>query len=301
MFGVFNRLATLSRISLMPPKASVNRHGLAITAIVKNESRYIKEWVQFHYGAGVRHFYIYDNGSTDRTQKILMESLPGDALTITPWAQNLGDARYKHSTIHNQVLAYAHAASNFGAEYRWFAFIDVDEFLIPRQSESLPLALESLDHCENISLPWHMYGTSGHKTDPGGSVLEKYRYRYSNPSTGDSSLRNFKCIVDPCALTSIRVHSMQTNGEWLTHNDQGKPAHVKQRFASDFYSSEVIQLNHYYTRSEQEFINKMNKGHIIKGRSDRYAQKLPGMLQKIDSDAVEDRCAIDYLERIGVH
>ncbi len=121
MLGFLSRLATLSRISIVPPDPTEDRHGVAIVTIVKNESRYIGEWVSFHYKAGVRKFYIYDNGSTDDTVDVLYQSVPSDALVITPWDQTLGDARYK-STIHNQVLAYAHAASNFGADYRWMAF-----------------------------------------------------------------------------------------------------------------------------------------------------------------------------------
>lgn len=301
MLGFLNRLSTLSRVSMVPAGASAERHGIAIVAIVKNESRYICEWAEFHHKAGVRHFYIYDNGSSDNTEEILQQSLPQEALSIIPWSQTLGDARYKNSTIHNQVLAYAHAASNFGCEYRWMAFIDVDEFMVPKREASLTDALDKLLHCKNISLPWHMYGTSGHKTDPGGSVLKNYRFRYDNPINGEARLRNFKCIVDPCSLTSVRVHSMQTDGQWVTSNDQGQTSAVKQRFDADFYSADEIQLNHYYTRSEDEFMAKINKGHIVKNRSSRYAEKLPKVLQIIDLHRVKDTCALDYLDRTGVH
>lgn len=300
MFGFLNRIATLSRVSMIPPSAVDNRHGIAIVAIVKNESRYIGEWASFHLKAGVRKFYIYDNGSTDNTLDVLSGSLPEDALTIIPWNQTIGDARYK-SVIHNQVLAYAHAASNFGGDYRWMAFIDVDEFMVPKKASSLTDVLEKLSAYNNISLPWHMYGTSGHKADPGGSVVENYRFRFGDPITSEKKLRNFKCIIDPCSLTSVRVHSMQSDGQWLTCNDKGQCVDVKQRFDSGFYSSDEIQLNHYYTRSEEEFINKMNKGHIIKSRSTRYVEKLPAILKLIDSDVVEDVCAVEFLDRIGAH
>ena len=205
---------------MVPPKGLAGRHGLAIVAIVKNESRYIGEWASFHYRAGVRKFYIYDNGSSDNTREVLENTLPHEALVIVPWSQTMGDARYR-SVIHNQVLAYAHAASNFGGDYRWMAFVDVDEFMVPKKAASLVEALDTLSGCNNISLPWHMYGTSGHKTDPGGSVLENYSFRFRDPLTGESGLRNFKCIVDPCSLTSVRVHSMQSDGKWVTSNDVG--------------------------------------------------------------------------------
>ncbi|MBR2734192.1 MAG: glycosyltransferase family 2 protein, partial [Selenomonadaceae bacterium] len=40
-------------------------HDLAIAAILKNEGHYIKEWLDYHLLAGVDHFYLYDNDSTD--------------------------------------------------------------------------------------------------------------------------------------------------------------------------------------------------------------------------------------------
>ena len=70
--------------------------------------------------------------------------------------------------IHNQVLAYAHAASNFGGAFRWMAFIDADEFLVPKQAASIPEALAHLGEARNVSLPWHMFGRSGHARAAGG-------------------------------------------------------------------------------------------------------------------------------------
>ena len=108
----------------MPPGASrEGRHGLAIVLIAKNEGRHIREWASFHARAGARAFFVYDDGSTDSTVPILRDAL-GAAVTVIPWAQRLNDAEFGRE-IHNQVLAYAHAASNFGGAFRWMSFIDV--------------------------------------------------------------------------------------------------------------------------------------------------------------------------------
>ncbi len=41
------------------------KHEFAIAAIVKNEGRYLREWIEFHRLVGCTKFYIYDNNSTD--------------------------------------------------------------------------------------------------------------------------------------------------------------------------------------------------------------------------------------------
>jgi hypothetical protein len=47
------------------------RHWLAVCTIVRNEARYMKEWIENHLLEGVTMFFIYDNGSTDNLREIL--------------------------------------------------------------------------------------------------------------------------------------------------------------------------------------------------------------------------------------
>jgi hypothetical protein len=49
----------------------VEHPKLAICAIVKDEARYIEEWLAFHFLQGVSQVLIFDNESTDGTRDIL--------------------------------------------------------------------------------------------------------------------------------------------------------------------------------------------------------------------------------------
>lgn len=291
-------LGKISKIGITPPQAAADRHGLAIAVIVRNEARHIAEWAHFHARAGVRHFIVYDNGCTDATLEVLAETLPADAFTIVPWNQVLRDVRMGRE-IHNQVIAYAHAARNFGGLYRWMAFIDVDEFLIPKQADSLPLALAHLGQVRNLSLPWHMFGRSGHVVPPSDGVLRNYLRRAADPMSEVRGIRAFKCIVDPCHLTALRVHAMETDGSGLTCNDRGVRFSERDRERPGFYSADHLQLNHYYTRSEQELAQKIGRGPNLAGKAPEYARKVRRTVANIERAEVEDRSALDYLARIG--
>ncbi len=99
-------LRPITRLRITPAPPAPDRAGVAIVLIVKNEARHIAEWARFHHRAGVAHFIVYDNASTDGTADRLREALPAGALTLVPWAQS----RFRTLTnreIHNQVLAYA--------------------------------------------------------------------------------------------------------------------------------------------------------------------------------------------------
>lgn len=291
--------AKISKLGLMAPAPRPGRHGIAIAAIVHNEARFIGEWARFHHAVGVRHFLIYDDASSDDTLAELRSALPPEALTVMPWAQRLSDIRL-HREIHNQVLAYAHAAGNFGGDFRWMGFVDVDEFLVPTGAETLDAALAGLGDIPNLSLPWHMFGFSGHETAPEGGVLENYRMRVRDPMSDAPGIRTFKMLVDPCRLTALRVHSMETDGNQKTWNDAGQRADFTTREKPGFYSTAAVQLNHYYTRSKADLEAKIARGPNLVAKREAYRRKVMRTVTSIEADTIEDTRARDLARRLDI-
>ena len=287
------RRIKIGRVGLTPPRPLHDRHGVAIALVVRNEERHIGEWARFHRLAGVRHLFAYDDASSDGTVAELRRHMPAEQLTVIPWGQRLSD-RSLGRPIHNQVLAYAHAAANFGGAFRWLACIDADEFLVPVQASSIDTALEHLGpEVVNVSLPWHMFGRCGHQDSPAGGVVTNYLQRARNPMQAV----NFKCIVDPCLLRGVRVHTMDTGRPALTWNDRGEAFPVKQRHKSVFYSAEHLQLNHYYTRSKEELEQKISRGPNLEAKRQDYRRKVMRTVTRIEAHIREDRQAINFLER----
>jgi len=284
----------IGRVGLTPPRPLHGRHGLAIALVVRNEQRHIGEWAHFHRLAGVRHIYAYDDASSDGTVAQLQQHLPPDQLTVIPWGQRLSD-RSLGRPIHNQVLAYAHAAANFGGAYRWLACIDADEFLVPVQASSIEAALAHLGpEVVNVSLPWHMFGRCGHREPPAGGVVPNYLQRARQPMKGV----NFKCLVDPCHLTGVRVHSMETGRPARTWNDRGESFPLQERSLPHFYAADHLQLNHYYTRSSAELEEKIGRGPNLEAKRQAYRRKVMRTVARIEADTVKDRKALDILSKM---
>lgn len=296
MFGFLSRSRSITKIGLTPPAPLPGRDGLALVLIVRNEARHIGEWARFHRLAGARHIHVYDNGSTDGTVAALRDAV-GDFASVIPWDQKLRDAR-RGLEIHNQVLAYAHAVRNFGGRYRWMSFIDVDEFLVPKRAASLPEALAHLEGCRNISLPWHMFGRSGHVEAPEGGVLRNYTRRNPDPMSDAKGLRNFKMIVDPCHVTALKVHEIETGDG--TCNDRGARFTQATRERPGFYSADHIQLNHYYTRSDAELKAKIARGPNLTTPDADHLRRVMRKVAAIEAGEVVDRTALDYLARKGI-
>ena len=294
MFGFLKRGQSITRIEIDPPVAQPGRAGLALVLIVRNEASHIAEWARFHVLAGVRHFYVYDNGCTDGTIAAL--GFLGEALTVVPWAQKF---RGNGLELHNQVLAYAHATRNFGGCWRWMSYLDADEFLVPKGA-GLDEALAGLAGCRNISLPWHMFGRSGHVEAPDGGVLRNYTRRNPDPMGDARGLRNFKMIVDPAHVTAIKVHEVETDGSSDTCNDRGQRFSGRGREGRGFYAADRIQLNHYYTRSDAELRAKIARGPNLTTPDADHLRRVLRKVAAIEAGEVEDRTALEFLELRGV-
>ena len=96
-------------------------YDLAVVAIMKNEGPYIKEWLNYHLLAGVNHFFIYDNESEDNLKEILQPYIDAGLVTYI---------FYPGEMI--QTPAYNDAVNDFRFFCRYMAFIDADEFILPK-------------------------------------------------------------------------------------------------------------------------------------------------------------------------
>jgi len=272
------------------------RFGLALVCIAKNEEKYIREWVEFHAIVGVRHFYIYVNDNPLRMQAVLQKYIDVGLVSLIPW-QNLTTA------LAPQTLAYAHALANFGHQYRWMGFIDVDEFLFPMYHNTLDEALALFLDVPGVSIPWHMFGPSGHDTPPEGLVTENYTKRAPfPPRLIDYPLLQYKSIVDPCAVKSMK------NSHWFylpcgqraSVNEQGhRLSTVSEHFPSRAVSN-LFRLNHYFTRSKQEIQAK-----LMSGRADRPGAPIGAKTKRtkklwrlVEKQTVEDTAIFRFLPKL---
>ena len=61
------------------------RWDLSICAIFQDETPYLKEWLEFHLMAGVQHFYLYNNNSTDNYLQILLPYIKSGTVELMNW------------------------------------------------------------------------------------------------------------------------------------------------------------------------------------------------------------------------
>jgi glycosyltransferase involved in cell wall biosynthesis len=228
-------------------------HFLAMAAIVKNEGRYLREWIEFHRLMGVEHFYIYDNGSTDNTPEILEPYVRTGLVTATAWPGQV-----------QQLLAYVHAigkAREDGVE--WLAVIDADEYLwTPRGSTigedgkplynvSDVLAAPQFDGGDvpAIAVNWSVFGTGGHDRRPDGLVIESY---VSCVRRQDPVNLHVKSIVKPHYVLEVMPpdpHHFAYVGDRPARNEDGVGVRGP---LSSMWVGDTFRVNHYWSKSRED-------------------------------------------------
>nr|WP_295921970.1 glycosyltransferase family 2 protein [uncultured Dyadobacter sp.] len=217
---------------------------LSICGIVKDENDYIEEWINYHRLIGVEHFFIYDNGSRVPVKETIAQ-LGFDRFTTV----------IDFPGKNQHVKAYGHCLRHYGASSRWIAFIDIDEFIVPKTSgHSLPEFLTDYEEYGGLGVSWLIFGSNGHQHKPVYSQLESFTRR---SETGFYPNRHIKSIVQPKFVKSaFKSHCFQYISGKHCVNEHFLP--IDDSFSEN--STSNIQLNHYYCRSFEEYQAKIKRG-----------------------------------------
>lgn len=240
------------------------RHELAVCAIFKNEAPYLAEWLSFHEGVGVSHFYLYNDASDDNFRDVIAPWGARGMITITNWPK------------HPQVVAYNDCIRRFRMEARWIAFIDLDEFLFSPNDRPLPEVLQPYQGVAALFVWWVLFGSGGNGTQPSGPVLESYRHcldlagtradNFDHGKTDDRSnyvtgwSRDGKSVVNPRLVRMQNVHKPKSTWAGAIIDENMQP--VRQRAVDAQVSYSVIRINHYWSKSISELTAKVARGSI---------------------------------------
>lgn len=271
-------------VALPPPRRATsdsNGHEIAIVAVFLNEAEYLKEWIEFHLMVGVDRFYLYDNGSSDEFSTILEPYCQAGQVLLLPWAPFISDASA-------QRLAYAHAARNCARSVQWLAFIDIDEFLFSETSDDIKPVFAKLERFAALTIPRFEFGPNGHKEKPEGLVIENYTRVGRRDATSNSNM-NSKAAIRPTLAEEIGTHKCVVAGDTLAIEPVGS-------------GPVELRINHYFSKSNREFENKMERGYSWKNqrgkRVENVVSKKYGLLKAILDNDGGDYSMAHFVERL---
>lgn len=260
-----------------------NRRLAALCAIAKNEGRYLAEWAVYHRMIGFDDILVYDNESTDETGAVLRRLQDAGVLQFLSWP-NRSDGLV-------QKRAYADGLRRLRPAFKWIAFFDIDEFLfIPGFDNSLPRFLEAYDHLDAIAVNWSMFGTSHHKFRIPALVTERFTMRANSEHGGN---RAVKTLAKTRSLKAPNLHNHEFNPGVVYQTVAGLPIE-RHAGRSKAVAHGIVQLNHYFTKSTEEWEAKVARGRATKPIDHPDKFRKPSDFARHDRNDVRDVSLLPY-------
>jgi Glycosyl transferase family 2 len=196
---------------------------LAICAIIKNESQYLDEWIFYHKNLGIDEIFLYDNISDIPINR--------DDVYVKLWPDN---------NVGSQMRAYLNFCKEH-PEFDYVAFIDIDEFIV---CDNLRDFMKNLN-ADALAISWRFYGNNP------PYLTRQPHDAYTMYHKND----HIKSFINPKVVKNMRdPHFAQIEGRYIDEkgNTVKGPLHP--------HTSEKIYIKHIYTRSLEEWKEKILRG-----------------------------------------
>lgn len=249
------------------------RYFLTLCCIIKDE-RYLEEFIIYYNLLGVQHFYIYDNESSEPISERLDYDYFNNLVTVINFPGKV-----------QQLNAYENCLKKYGPLTQWMIFVDGDEYILPKNTNTLDEFLLDYDDYHAIGINWVMFGSSYHEKKQDGYLIDKYRRR------GNKQNPHIKTICKP----KFTKHFQDPHTVIL--HDPTKYIDAKYNKIigpfNDNHTIDIIQINHYYGKSIEEQIEKAQRG-----TPDRLENGYTPPKHNDNNDVVDDTMADRYLEEL---
>jgi hypothetical protein len=220
----------------------------------RNEANYLKEWIEYHRMLGVEHFLLYNDRSVDHWAEVLEPYINSNLVEVIDWHAPPGTPIFPGW----QTGAYQDGLRRSKGNTKWLAFIDVDEFILPKKNGTILACLNQFfPSAAGVYVCWRNFGTGGVYINPGEPILTRLTAA-SNPlhsrnASGKSIVKVDEVVIDQ--VWSPHQLALKPNAQY--YSGSGRPLYFKEGDlqVDPQHTSDLIQINHYAMRDENFYQN----------------------------------------------
>jgi len=240
------------------PVHITHKKGVGICSIGKKENLYAKEFVDYYIKLGIKKIIIYDDNEIngEKFEDVLKEYIIKGKVEIIDI----------HEFESAQFPSYNDCYKRYGNQFDFLLFLDFDEFVKIEKNIDINTYLynKKFEKCETIILNWIIYGDNNLIRYDNRSLLE----RFTKPSVKMKTGNWGKCIVrtkiSRLIITSTLIIGINTKYFCDSNGNRIFPKSFE-HFVPP--KEPVAYIKHFYTKTAEEFCNKINKGDGIYHKS----------------------------------
>jgi len=265
--------------------------NIAVCAVVRDEDRYINDWIDYHVLLGFNTIHIFDNSKNGSAKIAYLPQQYGASVKV-----NHAPGEGIQLKIYNLFVEHTARVS---ADPMWVAFIDVDEYIVLRKHTNIQSFLAEVALTGGaVALNRIQFGSNGHLVYDNAPVLSRFITR---KALAEKVMKSIVYIPD---VVEVRLNESVLRDGVYTVNPHGN--RVKPNYRVSNSSTSIACINHYYTKSLEEYKAKRLRGHALEIHTNsQYNTSIESdnliLTEFIKADAganaVEDTFAWDYFKK----
>ena len=258
---------------------------VCICTLGKKENKYIREYVTHYEKYGVDKIFLYDNNDIngERFEEVINDYITKGFVEILDWRGKL----YSLYRIMNDC--YHRNYKN----YDWLIFYELDEFIYLRNYTNIkPFLMQpKFDNCKLLFLNMICRTDNNKLYYENKSLSERFPVNVPITKWGGKKLEIKSMIRGN--ISGFQIENMHTLNPKL-ENCNGYGNRNKYRcFAPTEPDYIHYYIIHYYSKSTEEFINKLNRGDAFSTATEYYLQRV----EKYFNQSEMTKEKIDMIEK----
>lgn len=220
--------------------------NVAVCVIVKDEEKYISEFINHYIKIGFSKVIVCDNNDNEGLKSLLSDFIADGKVIYEDYC-------FRRNY---QIRCYEEMYEKYKSHFDWIAFFDCDEFLtlIDKRTISAFLKQPKFTDCNMICVSWRLHGDNGLVYYDDRDVKERFPEYAPKEYTQNNHVKTIiRCIDDSIVMTS--AHSAHfVDGSTYTTNCLGDYVSSDCVFQSVVWEGAVLE--HYFTKTISEYIER---------------------------------------------
>lgn len=220
-----------------------HKYEIAVQCIARREEKYFKEWIEHHLRLGIEHIFIYDNNDEEGLEAFLKGVLSEEdfgKIEVIPWRKPMALQQYE---------AMNDCVEKHKYDVKWLLSIDLDEFLV--LEEPMSEFLDEFAEASQVYFSWESIGADGQIYYENKPLSERFQKRFDCKDKGQG-----KVMFRPERLKYWGIHGaamMKGKTVNVLHEEIIPPDSFNRIYKTAW-------IKHYFTKSLQEWVEKMERG-----------------------------------------
>ena len=238
---------------------------VCICTLGKSENRYIREFIKYYENFGIDKIFLYDNNDKDgeRFEEVIIDYINKGFVVLLNWR---GKKRSIFKIMNDCYLR------NYKI-YSWLVFYEIDEYLYIKNYSNIKtfLSESKFNHCKIIYLNWVFHTDNNLIQYDNRTLRERFPFKEPRVRNNSKSFNNPVKSILRGNISNINInHVHLLNSKIKGCNGFGQTPIFQNYYYMKNADYRYYYIDHYYSKSVEEFTEKINKGCAFSGGDIKY-------------------------------